>query len=584
MSHRYLADPGAMVYKGRVYLYLSNDDDNKGTTQYLMKSIVCVSSSDMKNWTDHGIVFRVPDDASWANYSWAPVPLVRDDKFYLYFGNNASGVGVATSSSPTGGFKDPIKKYLVNSSTPGAKGTDGGWLFDPGAFIDDDGKAYLSFGGNGATNGRIIQLGSDLTSVTGSAVGGLTTSSNNTWFEASYLFKRKSIYYVAYSTNGSNGQRMDYFMSSNPMSGWTYAGVLADQPPVNGNNNHTAEFEFNGRWYHAYHNRSVAKAAGIDPTCSRNLGMEVLDFQDDGKIVRITSAKYTTDGVPQVGTLDPYVRVEAETMNAQKGIETEACSAGGMNVTDISSGDWVRVRGVNFGTPGAKTFTAQIAAASAGGVIELRSGSETGTLLGSCSVPATGGSTTWKTVTCDVTGATGVVSDLYLKFTGGNFKFDYWQFTGSGSGGSGGASSTGGASSVGGASANGGTSATGGVSGVVASGGTTSSQSGSGSNPTLGGTSASGGAPSTNGGVVATTVSAQATGGTSAITGAATSTASAVGGSGSTESTEVGGDGESDDSGCGCYVAGRSSRPTSLAVVALLALVGVRISRRRVSA
>jgi len=36
MSRRYLADPGAAVYKGRVYLYLSNDDDNKGTTQYLM--------------------------------------------------------------------------------------------------------------------------------------------------------------------------------------------------------------------------------------------------------------------------------------------------------------------------------------------------------------------------------------------------------------------------------------------------------------------------------------------------------------------------------------------------------------------
>jgi arabinoxylan arabinofuranohydrolase len=204
MSHRYLADPGAMVYNGRVYLYNSNDDDNNGTTNYLMKSVVCVSSSDMKNWTDHGIVFQVPADASWASYSWAPVPLVRDNKFYLYFGNNASGVGVATCDSPIGEFKDPIKKYLVNSSTPGAAGTSGGWFFDPGALIDEDGKAYLSFGGNGETNGRVIQLGSDLTSTTGSAIA-ITTSSTNPWFEVFYLFKRSGIYYFVYSTIGAVG-------------------------------------------------------------------------------------------------------------------------------------------------------------------------------------------------------------------------------------------------------------------------------------------------------------------------------------------------------------------------------------------
>ena len=58
MSHRKLADPGSLVYNGRVYLYCSNDDENPGDNKsgYQMKSIVCVSSSDLKNWTDHGIV------------------------------------------------------------------------------------------------------------------------------------------------------------------------------------------------------------------------------------------------------------------------------------------------------------------------------------------------------------------------------------------------------------------------------------------------------------------------------------------------------------------------------------------------
>ena len=46
VSHRFLADPGALVYNGRVYLYCSNDDENPGDDRsgYQMKSIVCVSS------------------------------------------------------------------------------------------------------------------------------------------------------------------------------------------------------------------------------------------------------------------------------------------------------------------------------------------------------------------------------------------------------------------------------------------------------------------------------------------------------------------------------------------------------------
>src|SRR5512147_1996369 len=97
MSHRYLADPGSLVHEGRVYLYNSNDDDNNGA--YQMHTVVCVSTVDMKNWTDHGVVFQVPADASWANNSWAPQPIVRDGTIFLYFGNSGSGVGVASSKN-----------------------------------------------------------------------------------------------------------------------------------------------------------------------------------------------------------------------------------------------------------------------------------------------------------------------------------------------------------------------------------------------------------------------------------------------------------------------------------------------------
>ncbi|MFZ5895420.1 MAG: glycoside hydrolase family 43 protein [Myxococcota bacterium] len=599
-SHRYLADPGSLVSGGRVYLYNSNDDDNPVAGGYEMKSIVCISSSDMKNWTDHGEVFRVPAGASWAGFSWAPYPLEKNGKFYLYFGNNASGIGVASSTSPTGEFKDAKGSALVNGSTPGASGPNM-WLFDPGALIDDDGQAYLSFGGNGVSNARIIKLNADLVSVSGSAA----QLSPPGFFEASFMFKRNGVYYLAYSSNPENGMRIDYMTSSSPMSGYTYRGIIAAQPPSNNNNNHASEFEFNGKWYHAYHNRIVANQAGISPGYRRNLAIEVLNFNTDGSIQQVT---YTTDGVPQVGTLNPYVRVEAETMNAQSGIETERCSEGGMDVTQIANGDWIKVRGVDFGSAGAKSFSARVASSSTGGSIELRLGSATGTLIGMCSVPATGGAQTWMTTSCDVSGATGV-KDLYLKFTGSGFNFNFWQFTSAdgstgGSGGStgaGGAVSNGGGSSGGNANA-GGRAGAGGSGGRANSGGSnaggSSANAGSGSGGLTGngGSEARGG--NANGG-------AEARGGSSANGGANSGGANSGGANsggftaslgGSSDGGIIGAGGKPSSSGgtsatggattvpengdgCSCVLPGATQRGSSGGAAALL--IGLMCARRR---
>jgi arabinoxylan arabinofuranohydrolase len=222
--------------------------------------------------------------------------------------------------------------------------------------------------------------------------------------------------------------RIDYLMSDHPINGYTYAGVVADQPPVNfNNNNHSAQFEFKGRWYHVFHNRIVAKQAGIPTGFRRNLGIEELGFNDDGSIKRVV---YTTNGVAQIGHLNPYARVEGETFSAQSGVETEPCSEGGMTLTDLNNGDWVLVSGVNFGDQGAKKFKASVASAGEGGVIELRLGGPDGKLIGTCKVENTGGWQSWKPATCDVSGATGV-QDLCLKFTGGDqplMNLDHWQF------------------------------------------------------------------------------------------------------------------------------------------------------------
>ena len=416
VSHRYLADPTAMVHEGRVYLYCSNDDENATAGGYEMKSLVCVSSSDLKNWTDHGVVFTVPDQATWARHSWAPAVIHRNGEFFLYFSNNASGIGVAKSRSPVGPFYDARGRALITSATPGVLPATNMWVFDPSVMIDDDGQAYLSFGGNGESNVRIIKLNADMISTDGPAVA---LSAPN-YFEASYLHKRNGLYYLSYSTNTAGGLRIDYLTSSSPTSGYTYRGIVAGQPPSNNNNNHAAIFELHGSWYHAYHNRVVAMQAGIPPVYRRNIALEKLEYNEDGTIRQIA---YTANGVPQVGAVDPYRRVEAETTQAQNGIETEASEEGGMAVRFAAAGSWLRVQGVDFGGGGAKGFTARVLAAAAGGRLELRLGSPTGTLLGTLEVAAT--SALQQTT---VAGADGK-QDLYLVYAAGaGLLVDWWRF------------------------------------------------------------------------------------------------------------------------------------------------------------
>jgi arabinoxylan arabinofuranohydrolase len=377
----------------------------------------------MKNWADHGSVFRASDATTWAKKTWAPAAIERDGKFFLYFGNGGANIGVATAPTPTGPFTDPLGKALITHGTPGVQPARNMWLFDPGVFIDDDGQAYIYFGGNGDDNVRAAKLKSDMITLDGEVIKMNATN----FFEAAWVFKRNGVYYFSYSTTPSAQMRIDYMTGDSPTN-FTYRGVVAAQPPLNFNdNNHSAQFEFKGRWYHVYHNRIVARQAGIPTGFRRNLGIEEFTFNDDGTIQKVI---YTTNGVAQIGRVNPYARVEGETFQSQRGVETEPCAEGGMNLTDLNEGDWVKVAGVDFSSQGAKKYSARVASAGQGGSIQLRLGSPDGQLIGTCKAENTGGAQAWKTVSCAVTGATGV-QDLYLKVAGGEqplLRLDHWKF------------------------------------------------------------------------------------------------------------------------------------------------------------
>jgi arabinoxylan arabinofuranohydrolase len=138
----------------------------------------------------------------------------------------------------------------------------------------------------------------------------------------------------------------------------------------------------------------------------------------------------SADGPAAVATLNPFEQVEAETIAFSSGLETEDCddTGGGLNVTQISAGDYIKVKNVDF-LDGVTSFEARISSSGNDASIELHLDSQTGTLLGTCDVS---GASPWTTTTCPVSGGSGT-HDLFLVFTGSAddlFKLNWWKFTG----------------------------------------------------------------------------------------------------------------------------------------------------------
>jgi hypothetical protein len=180
--------------------------------------------------------------------------------------------------------------------------------------------------------------------------------------------------------------------------------------------------DYKGRSYLFYHNGALPGGGGF----TRSVCVDEFTFNADGSIPRVIN---TVEGVKPVGSLDPYVRQEAETIAWEKGVETETSDVTGVYVTDIDNGDYIKVRNVDFGK-GAASFNASMAAVATGGSIEIRLDSLSGNLLGTCSVKNTGGAGHWETQSCKVSRTKGI-HDVFFVFKGGQgdlFHFDWWKF------------------------------------------------------------------------------------------------------------------------------------------------------------
>ena len=430
----FCADPTALEYNGRLYLYGTNDtqqyikNNKTGSNGYGdISSLVVFSTDDMVNWTFHGTIDVKKLCSSWGwrfAASWAPSVTWRTtaegkEEFFLYFANSGGSVGVLQASSPLGPWTSPLSKPMIDADTPGVKPCN--WIFDPGVVIDDSGTGYIAFGGGDPQstgsnlwpgNSRIAKLKPSMTALDGAAV----KMPAPYLFEASELNMMNGRYVYTYNTSwsdrndwnkfeGRNGQpapsscSMCYMVSDTPLDpeSWEYRGEYV---PNEGNfgdlgsdwgNNHTHLHKFQGKNYLFYHGnvleKSMKSAGAMKSDASGYRSLCVNEITVNEETQTISKINMTKKGANPIKPLDPYQLQQAETMASCGGVNYEdfkniktiptkntlGNDASENMYIKMAAGSWTAVRNVDFGEKGAKSFVLR---AKGSGTIEFRTASK----------------------------------------------------------------------------------------------------------------------------------------------------------------------------------------------------------------
>jgi len=451
LDFMFTADPTAVEYNGRIYVYATNDHqqyehvgkDGKNSYGYI-RSLVMMSSDDMVNWTYHGII-NTAKLAPWSQNSWAPSITSRleaDGKthFYLYYSNSGVGSAVLTSTSPVGPWSDPIGKNIVDRSVPGV---DCDAPFDPGVVIDDQGTGWLSFGaGTPKTkylpdNARIVKLGADMISL-GSNVSKIPAPYFN---EASELNFINGTWVYSYCTSWDERTEwpynnidkptacnISYMTSKTPLNqdSWKYHdNYFKNTGDVNVGpltNNHSHLFKFKEKYYLAYHAMYLQDYFNTKGGF-RNVGIEEVPV-DEGNGVNIPMVNATFKGTSQLNPLNPFVLQQAETTAGTSGkVQFEAVgNVGNMVAIGIVDKQCLMVRGADFSKQIPTKFEARV---KGKGKIDVYVNNLKGTPLVSLICDGKEWTTLSKKIEQKIDKG---VENIYFVFNGENFLFDEWKF------------------------------------------------------------------------------------------------------------------------------------------------------------
>lgn len=277
------ADPEIHFFAGRYYVYPTGSADFASQA-----SFECWSSVDLTSWRNEGVILDFKDVPWSTNFAaWAPSCAEKNGKYFFYFSaGDGAGLGVAVADSPAGPFRDAIGRPLVGCYPHGAQ------PIDAHCFVDDDGRAYLYFGGHGhcvvaPLTPTMCAFNRDFREITPTP----------NYVEAPFMVKRRGVYYLMWSEGGwgDHTYLAAYGVSDNPYGPFEYGGrILENHPEVANGAGHHSVLRLPGtedEWVICYHRRPLSETnAHHRVTC-----LDRLIFREDGSIAPVT---LTHEGIP----------------------------------------------------------------------------------------------------------------------------------------------------------------------------------------------------------------------------------------------------------------------------------------------
>ncbi|WP_391571756.1 glycoside hydrolase family 43 protein [Cohnella sp.] len=253
------ADPEPRIFDGKYWIYPTCSAPYDEQTRF-----DAFSSDDLVHWTKSERILEM-SSVSWARRAmWAPSPVERNGRYYYYFAANDiqsdaeyGGIGVAVADRPEGPYRDALGKPLIDRFVNGAQ------PIDPHAFIDEDGSAYLYYGGWGHCN--VVRLGEDMISLNSFEDGETFKEVTPEQFvEGPCMIKRGGKYYFMWSEGGwgEPDYSVAYAIAESPAGPFRRVGkILQQDAGVATSAGHHGVLQIPGtdEWYIVYHRRPLSR-------------------------------------------------------------------------------------------------------------------------------------------------------------------------------------------------------------------------------------------------------------------------------------------------------------------------------------
>ncbi len=344
-SYEYVPDGEPYVFNNRVYIYGSHDEFNG--KDFCMHDYVCWSApiEDLGDWRYEGVIYRKDQDPKNPNGKMrlcAPdVQQGLDGRYYLYYEfAELTVTSVAVCDEPAGKYEFYGYVQRPDGTPYGSKKGEVN-NFDPGVFIDDDGKIYLYTGfapegmlktimgmrGLKIDGSYCIELEPDMITMKGEPVFLVpgpdkskgTSFEGHSFFEASSMRKINGTYYYIYSSELSH--ELCYATSDRPNEGFRYGGTLVSIGDVGLNgrteainytgNTHGSMVEIGGEWYIFYHRQTNKQK------CARQACAEKLTLLPDGKFLQAELTSCGLNNGPLKGSGTYEARIACNLYSAQ---------------------------------------------------------------------------------------------------------------------------------------------------------------------------------------------------------------------------------------------------------------------------